>query len=984
MNIYNIRAKESFVDVLAEHFLKKYQDNIDELSKVLFLLPNRRACQNLAEAFIRLRGMQPTMLPRMTPIADVDEDEMFLNGNAKIIKNIKPSIDNMERILLFTRMIMQKPEFGVDAVSLAQAYALAENLASFIDTVQNEELDFDGLNEIVPLKYSEHWQKTLTLLKIITEYWPKILAENGMSDPMDRRKQLLRNEIEYWKSSSNRPKIVIAGSTAAYQVLKEMVKAVAEFADGEVYLYGLDKYMDDASWQSIDENHPQYELKNLLKYLNISRDSVPDLNMTELSLREKLVSEIMRPVAASEAWRNLSLDIFPKETFKDIKLVNCDDLRQEAKTIALIMRKTLEDKEKTVALVTYDRNLSRRVISELQRWKINADDSAGQPLSKTPIGIYLRLVGEAIIQDTMTAKFALMKYPFVSCGMKHSDFKQKITEAEKCLRKRYELTDDIRAVLENFEERLRPLKELYENPQVNLFEMLNIHIKVAENLADTDIKTGDKIIWKKDAGRMAAEFMADFIEKSKSLQTIAANDYLPFLVTILTEQNLRLHYGFHPRVKILGPIEARLNHYDTVIIGEVNEGTWPRAPKADMWMSRPMKDSFHMQQDEKNIGICASDFAHLLNAPQEVYLTRARKIDGNPTDKSRWWLRFETILGAVFGSEEDDKKKYEFLYRQPYSTWAKNLERCDNPEAIKAPRPCPKIKYRPRKISASKVETLMRDPYSIYAEYILKLKALDDLDQKKEVYDFGNIVHEMLEDFNDKYNGKQYPEDAAEQLMALGLQKFTENNVGDEVKTFWKPRLKKMIDVVIKHERECRPNIKNIYNEFEGEIEFDGANGPFLVTAKADRINQNDDGTLSIIDYKTGYARSTKSIKECTAPQLPVEALIAQYAGYRKDGKHPSKISPGIVSGVQYWALKGSEGQLNAEQSQKSIADIQEILQELIDAFDMPARAYLAKPIQGLDGQYDDYDHLSRFLEWSVRDDKEYEGDEELDGERND
>ena len=1024
MNIFNISAKESFVDVLAEHFLQRYKDKPDEFSKVLFLLPNRRACQNLAEAFVKLRGMKPTILPRMAPIADVEEDEIFLSGNKEIMQKIMPAVDNTERVLIFTYMIMQIPD-----ISLSQAYALAENLASFFDMVQNtpqyEESGFANLNDIVPETYAIHWQKTLELLKIITEYWPQKLAENGLCDPMERRKQLLRAEFEYWQNSPNRPKIVVAGSTAAFPVLKEAVKTIAGFDNGEVYLYGLDKYLDDSSWQSMDENHPQYELKELLDYLEISRDSIPNLNGETISIREKLVSEIMRPAATSAAWRKLSPEIFSQESFNNIKLVDCDDLRQEAKAIALIMRQALEEKEKTIALVTYDCNLSRRVVSELKKWNINADDSAGQPLSLTPIGIYLRLIGEAVAENTDTAKFALMKYPFTACGMKRGKFKYFVDSMERNIRYPYDcvktddeqdnisvefiersmckysdrnkLTDEQKKIFDDFEARLRPLKDMYENPRVDLYEMLKTHIKVAESLADTDSKTGEKIIWQRDDGRIAAEFFAEFIKKGKRIVdeymtkskitgNIATNDYLPFLTMVLSEQNVRLRYGFHPRIKILGPIEARLNHYDTVIIGEVNEGIWPHTAKADMWLSRPMKESLGLPQNERNIGVCAADFAHLMNA-DKVYLTRAQKVDGAPTDKSRWWLRFETVLGAIFGGKrenknEDKREYYSFIYQQPFSEWAKNLERCDKPEAIGAPEPRPKLKYRPRKLSASKVEILMRDPYSIYAEYILKLKALNDLDRKKEVYDFGNIVHRMLEKFNDKYNGKEYPEDAAEQLMALGLQEFCANGVGEEVAAFWRPRLKAMIEVVMRQEKICRSNVEDVFNEVVGEVELKGKQNTFSITAKADRINKNTDGTLCIIEYKTGRGREAQSIEDCTSPQLPVEALIAQYAGYKKERKDkpPVIVAPGTVSGMQYWALKGESEGIDADKSQKAIEGIQEVLQKLIDIFDDESRAYRAKPIQipKKRGQYNNYDHLSRFLEWSVKDD---DNNEEDDGE---
>lgn len=962
MNIYNISASESFVDVLAGHFLQRYENKPEELSRVLFLLPNRRACQSLTEAFVRQRGMQPTILPRMAPLADVEEDEIFLNGNHEILQKLKPSISNMERVLTFTRMIMHKNEYGIDDVSLAQAYALARNLASFIDTVQNEELDIAKLQNIVPDEYSEHWRKTLRLLQIITEYWPRILEENGKCDPMERRKQLMKAETDYWRASSQRPKIVIAGTTAAFPYLKEAVKTVAEFDNGEVYLYGLDKSSDEETWQSIDENHPQYELKSLLDYLDISRDSVANIGNNNISLREKLVHEIMRPAATSKLWRNLSLETLPEETFHDIHLINCDDMRQEAKTIALIMRETLETEGKTAALVTMDRNLSRRVVSELKKWGIKADDSAGQPLSLTHIGIYFRLIGEAVANDTMTAKITVMKYPFTACGMERSKFIKEVYHLEQSLRKDEELSKSQQVLLDNFEDRIRPLKEIYANPNINLKDILETHIKVAQDLADTDIKTGEKIIWRKDDGRAAANFFVDLINKSDDLGQISTNDYLPFLVTVMSEQNVRSVYGFHPRIKILGPIEARLTYYDRVIIGSANEGIWPNLPKGDMWLSRPMKDKFGMAQAEKNIGVCAADFAHLMLAP-EVFLTRAQKADGAPTDKSRWWLRLETVLEAVFGSENEQKAKYAFLYRQPYSPWAKNIERCKNPEPIKAPRPCPDVKYRPRRLSATKIETLMRDPYSVYAQKVLHLYPLNDLDRDMEVFDFGNIAHEVLEEFCGKYDSSNYPEDAKEQLMKIGMRKFAENNLEENIIAFWKLRLQEFIDMVVKLEKDCRPQISKIHTEIEGEIKFKAKGGDFIITGKADRIDELTDKSLRIIDYKTGSGRSTSEIENVTAPQLPVEALIAEKGGYKGVGRKK-------VSTMQYWALKDKNGSTDAEQSQNAVAKIEEVLQKLIDEFDNKDRPYLAKPIPNLSGQYGDYDHLSRILEWSVKDDE--------------
>lgn len=69
------------MDTLAARFLEEYRDNPLDLAEVLFLLPNRRACQNLQDAFVRLKGLQPTLLPRLMPLGEVEEDELLLTGN---------------------------------------------------------------------------------------------------------------------------------------------------------------------------------------------------------------------------------------------------------------------------------------------------------------------------------------------------------------------------------------------------------------------------------------------------------------------------------------------------------------------------------------------------------------------------------------------------------------------------------------------------------------------------------------------------------------------------------------------------------------------------------------------------------------------------------------------------------------------------------------------------------------------------------------
>ena len=165
--IWNISSSLGFAEILAQRFLDEYAGRLPELAEVLFLLPNRRAVRAMKEAFVRLRGLTPMLLPRMMPLGEVEEDELFLTGGSgrEFLDGMYPAIGTTERLLLFIKIIMAKPtEFGMEKMTLGQACFLAQELASLIDMVNNEQLSFGKLEQLVPEDYAAHWQETLKFL----------------------------------------------------------------------------------------------------------------------------------------------------------------------------------------------------------------------------------------------------------------------------------------------------------------------------------------------------------------------------------------------------------------------------------------------------------------------------------------------------------------------------------------------------------------------------------------------------------------------------------------------------------------------------------------------------------------------------------------------------------------------------------------------------------------------------------------------------
>ena len=952
--IYNIPASCGFVDVLARKFLQEYQNDRTALADVLFLLPNRRAVKALAEAFVREEGLSPMLLPRMMPLGEAEEDELFLTGGGgrQYLAGMFPAVSATERNLLFAKIIMAKPgDFGMEKMSLNQACYLAQELSGLIDLAENEQLDFSELEKLVPADYAEHWQETLKFLKIITEYWPLILQERQVIDPAERRNRLLEAQCDIWQQNRPAKRIVIAGTTATYPLMKKLVKTVLDLPNGELWLSALDRKLDDESWNAVDETHPQFELKQLLEYLDMPRELVVDVCPAENTQRELFVSEVMRPAKVTERWLDIGQKGLDRQAWEQVNLLNCTDLREEALAIALIMREVLETPGKTAALVTPDRNLARRTAAELERWDIQVDDSAGRPLSLTPVGIFLRLVIQAAENKSRLKLLALLKHPLLRMGREASDIRLYVRDLEKWWRNAIADDGRLEAFLHETSEQLADLSEMLKNTKSSLKDLLACHIKTAELLARTPEQDGEQILWRGDDGEAAAQFVADLYENAEVLGEIETSDYSGLLEALMTGVNVRPKFGGHPRLKILGPIEARLNSFDVVIVGEVNEGSWPRQVSSDPWMSRPMKKDFGFPLPEKAIGIAALDFARLL-CGKEVYLTRAERVQGTPMVKSRWWLRLETVLKALGQKIVERELK-------PYGYWAEKLDEPDEFIRLRPPAPRPPVRLRPAALSASAIEKWMRDPYEIYARYILKLKPLEEVEQKLDFSDYGTIVHAVLQAFNEKYPG-QLPENAREELMSLGETYFAENQVAQETRAFWWPNFEKSVDWFLRQEKSYRPQIVQVNTEVPGALTIKTAGRDFTLKAIADRVDITKDGKFNIIDYKTGRARKAKEVRTGKAPQLPIEGIIAEGGGFEN-------LSARKVDKLLYWQLGRQETEISGD-TEQVLSDNLEILRQYISDFEFETTAYVCQPNPKNIPEYSDYEHLARIKEWSVKD----------------
>jgi ATP-dependent helicase/nuclease subunit B len=674
----------------------------------------------------------------------------------------------------------------------------------------------------------------------------------------------------------------------------------------------------------------------------------------------QLVAEALRPAATTDAWRRLPPQA--ADTFAGVSRFDCASAQHEAVTIALLLRHKLETPVATAALVTPDRELARRVAAELRRWGIEIDDSAGVPLNRTPPGAFLRLVLELAASGLAPVPLlAALKHPLAAGGLDAAAFRRLVRRLEEAIlgprpapgfaglrAALYNADAGLRRFVDRLDACLGRLPELIEAGAVPLARLVIAHIEAAERLAASATEPGSTRLWAREAGENAARFCHELVDAARDFPPVPGRDYPALFAALAAGVVVRSVFGRHPRLAIWGLVEARLQHADLLVLGGLNEGSWPGPAKHDPWMSRPMRRQFRVAVPERSVGIAAHDFAQAFGAP-EVVLTRATRQEGVPTVPSRWLLRLDAVLraagldGALRGDET-------------VQIAADQIDEAEQYRPLPPPAPRPPLAARPRQLSVTQIETWLRDPYAIYARHILDLKPLDELDADPGRADLGIAIHGALDEFVRRYPGA-LPEDAEAELLEIGLSHFGAMLSRPGAWAFWWPRFERSVHWFVAEEQAHRCDVVESLSECRGSLTLPAPGGPFTLTAKADRIDRLAAGGVLLVDYKTGSLPSKKEVDLGFAPQLPLEGAIL------RDGSFAGVA--GVPAALEYWRLSGGIpiGQrrpISEDDPDKLIASVLARVRALIERFDDPATPYLTQPARQWAPRFSDYQHLER------------------------
>ena len=1004
-NLFTIPASAPFLEVLIRALLdgklvKGYPASRDplEIARATLYLPTQRACRVARDVFLKQLGTDAAILPRIVPLGGIDEDDIAFAEAARAelpeqALAVPEAMSGLSRLMPLAALILkwahtiapkERGHTPLVASNPVTAFRLAQDLARLMDDMTTRQVPWDSLDKLVPDEHDRYWDMTLGFLKYIRDQWPAILAGSHAIEPAERRDLLIKAETERLASSGD--PIIAAGSTGSIPATATLLDTIAKLPHGAVVLPGLDTDLDDASWDAIlSENdaahgHPQFALASLIKRIGIMRADIVALAEPAPHGRERVTSEALRPALASQLWQALPGDaVFAAQAdaaVTDIAVIEAANAEEEALAIAVTLREAMETGGKTAALVTPDVALGRRVAALLARWNVPVDDSRGRSLAELPEGVFARLVADVARNEFAPIPLlALLKHPAspfdraaVSAlerailrgsrpsagtkglrgaltakrdqivrfragqesGLHHSDPVLTLTDAD---------LDAAAALIETLGQALKPLED----------------IKSAQPMKALGASHAEALT---ALGGMTRELKAVFdeIAQTEALD-VTISDYAELFHLAIADRTIH-HAPSDARIRIFGLLEARLQHVDRLVLGGLVETVWPPEAQADSWLSRPMRRQLGLDLPERRIGLSAHDFAQALGA-REVILSRPAKLGGEPTVASRFVQR----LAAVLGKTRWDNARHAGAR---YVALARRLDETETITPAQRPAPKPPFEARPRKLSVTEIEDLLRDPYTIYARHVLKLAPLDDIDAPIDAAMRGTFIHDSLAEFDLTHKDK-LPDNALAALIDIGQRQFKSLENFPEARAFWWPRFQRIAAWFVGFDAKRRAQAQSLAIEVGGRIPIPFGNETFHLTVRADRIECLADGRYAIIDYKTGAPPSDNQVSAGLSPQLTLEAAIL------RAGKFDGIPAGGSVSELLYVRLRGGAeaGEERSvifkdsspdDKAEEALAELTKVLAQFAD----PKNPYLSLRHPMWKNHYGTYDHLARIKEWSL------------------
>jgi len=928
------------------------------------LILNTRRMQRRVEAVFQ--GLGAGFLPRIRLITDLADpiDRAILPRPVSALRR------QLELAELVGRLIDADPTLAPRSA----VYDLAQSLGALLDEMQAEGVTPDDIAALDVSDQSGHWDRAQKFLQIVTGYFDPDIEE---PDAATVNRMVLANRLNRWRETPPTHPVIVAGSTGSRGTAFQLMMAAAHLPLGAVVLPGFDWDMPEGVWDVLrsnvrnteamqGEDHPQFRFARLLDRLDMDHRDVGTWSDTPAPspARNALVSLAMRPAPVTDQWLSDGPRLPALEdATRSLTLLEAPSPRDEARAIAMRLRQAAEDGT-TSALISPDRMLTRRVTALLDRWGILPDDSAGTPAQLTAPGRLLRHIAQLRVNGpTADALLTILKHPLCHIGADRGQHRLWTSELELFIRKTGVPYPDLPQLMawkgaDAAQDWLawidRCLLQPARHGKQDLAEHIDQHLAQVEAICAGATGGDASELWAKEAGKTTRAVFDDLIDNASFGGSLSARDYADLVDGVLRAAEVRDRDAPHPHILIWGTIEARVMGADLVILGGLNEHSWPDAPPADPWLNRRMRQQVGLLLPERRIGLSAHDFQQAIGA-KEVWLTRAERSEDAETVPSRWLNRLTNLM---LGLPQTGGPEALAAMRDRGSHWlalGRALEQPIHAPPAERPSPAPPVTARPNELSVTNIERLIRDPYAIYGSKILRLRQLHPIQHAPNPMHRGTILHKVFEEFvsDTARNGALL---TVEHLLSVARRILDDEVPWPTDRIQWRIRIEKVARWFVENEQARQAMAHPVLFEQKGGMEI--ADPPFRITAKTDRIDLNDRSEAFVYDYKTGTAPSPKRQMQFDVQLLVTAALVCE-------GGFPD-FSPRSVAEARYISFSGEGAEVPAPLEDCPPERILAMLATLIEAYRDPNTGYTARNRMHKDVFGSDYDQLSRFGEWDA------------------
>ncbi|KJV65876.1 MULTISPECIES: PD-(D/E)XK nuclease family protein [Ehrlichia] len=907
--IFSVHCSESFLAVVAKFAFDIFNDNSKTSSNMIIIVPNQEDVKLLYDELkLHFHATIPDQV-RIISLLNIDQD--LLTNEHSSVKIMTPT----RKLLLLMEFIKLWNSENNDNYPLSLGY----ELSSLLNEMHVHCIPLSDLEYLFDCDLPVHCQKAAKLLAELSKKWREVLNKEKVLDILEHRSLYVSDLVKYLQDEALNCTIIFAGMMFDNFFIN-FVQALYKLPNSTIIFPYIDMSIDDENWQLLEECHYQYYIKSLLDILKVNRNDIIFLGHPNHLV---FVSSVFNFNLFLEKYHQN--DIQKYDDYNRVKLITCVSDEEEAQVVSMLIKENV-----CSDLIVFTNNL-------LLTKRINSIVNSEKLLDQSNID-YLILSFILHILEVVMSKWnpipllSLLKHPFVTLGYAKEDYEVLMSSFELKVVRSYSCHDFF-SIENNIKEKVPDLLHFWEKITGVILPLMKVKHDIISSIVEAhivciqDLLKGSVIIDLNDYSKIE-EFFDNFRNSCNGVKIYGMDVYYEILVSVLNSTFFAENYRLS---------SVNLSKKEVVIFAgfnEMNYGVSSCGALLNKWIRAKL--GLPSIQREKG------HFAYLLHSffyADKIYITQSLKSFGKINEESIWVRRLkilarlyniESLKGDIYSKIQDG-----FLYSD-----VKNL-------SYLRPQPNPEISQRMNAfniLATTSLETLIKNPYVFYLNNILNVLPCKDINERFSMRDFGIIVHNVFYKYLLSNSNQHRYEDLIEIATSEFLDKYKDF---PQVETILWPKFQKMAEQFFEINLERSHDINEVITEhfFSWEI----CNN-VKVVSRCDRVECLKDGSVVVIDYKTGVIPSQSDINYGVALQMIIQALTVKQS-LKKD-----------ISGLMYWKINSEDMKVIPVDNYIELMKKLEIaLKQLILDYVTIMKPFTASYDIS---KYTNYDLITRIKEW--------------------